>query len=180
MFDKELVRQIITFVGDNPDREGLTQTPVRVIRSWDEIFSGYSKDPKEVFKTFDSDGYDEIILLKDIEFYSMCEHHILPFFGKMHIAYIPKNRVIGISKLARLAEIYTRRLQIQERIGIQIVNDLEKYLKPLGAACIIEAKHLCMIVRGIQKQNSIMVTSALSGVFKTKIEAREELIKLIK
>jgi len=180
MFDKKLVEQMITFIGDDPNREGLRQTPERVIKSWHQIFAGYTQNPEEIFKTFEADGYDEIVLLKNIEFYSMCEHHILPFFGKIHIAYIPKGRVIGISKLARLAEIYTRRLQIQERIGIQIVSDLEKYLKPLGVACIIEAQHFCMIARGIQKQNSIMVTSALTGVFKTKIEAREELIRLIK
>jgi GTP cyclohydrolase I len=174
------IQDIIRNIGDDPKREGLLETPDRVIMSWDKLYGGYTKDVKEIFKTFDSNGYDEIVLLKDIEFYSTCEHHMLPFFGKAHIAYIPNNKVIGISKLARLLEIYSRRLQIQERIGIQVTQALDKYLTPIGSACIIEARHFCMIARGIEKQNSVMTTSVLTGAFKTKIEAREELMRLIK
>ena len=151
-----------------------------MIRSYKELFSGYTKDPKEVFTQFDPDGYDQIVLLKDVELYSMCEHHMLPFIGRAHIAYIPNKKVIGISKLARLLEIYSRRLQIQERIGEQITNAIMKYLDAQGAACIIEAQHLCMQMRGVGKQHSTMVTSSLKGVFMGKPEARAELMGLIK
>ena len=177
---KNMIREMIREIGEDPHREGLDNTPERVIKSWDKLYGGYNQDPANLFTTFKNDGYDEIVLLKDIEFYSMCEHHMLPFFGKAHIAYIPRNRIIGISKLARLLEIYTRRLQIQERIGWQIINDLDKYLLPVGSACIIEAQHFCMVARGVEKQNSIMITSALSGAFKKTPEARAELIRLIK
>lgn len=174
-----MIEHIIKTIGDDPEREGLKDTPRRVIASWVHLYSGYKQDPSKIFTTFDTDGYDEIVLLKNCEFYSMCEHHMLPFFGKAHIAYIPSEKVIGISKLARLLEIYTRRLQIQERIGMQVIRDLNKYLKPVGSACILEAQHFCMIARGVQKQNSVMVTSALSGAFKNKAEARQELMRLI-
>lgn len=174
------VERVLGFIGDDPTREGLLETPERVIKSWGHLFSGYDIDPKSLFKTFDSDGYDELVLLKDCEFYSTCEHHIQPFFGRAHIAYIAKDRVIGISKLARLLEVFSRRLQIQERIGKQVVDTLMKELDCLGAACIIEAQHFCMLSRGVEKQNSIMVTSALAGVFKEKPAARAELMTLIK
>ena len=182
LFPEELVRQMLLVIGENPDRDGLLDTPDRVVRMWGELFSGYKKDPAEVFKTFESDGYDQMVVLRDIEFYSMCEHHMLPFFGRLHIAYIPSpdGKVIGVSKLARLAEIFTRRLQIQERIGKQIVEALDEHLKPLGSACIIEATHLCMVARGVQKQNSVMVTSAVTGVFRDDLNARQELMTLIK
>ena len=181
---EDVVIRQLEYIGENPNREGLLETPNRVIRSWKEIFSGYGRDPKEIIKTFDAERYDELVLLKDIEMYSMCEHHMLPFFGKAHVAYIPqdKGKIIGASKLARLVEIYSRRLQTQERITKQVTEALMKYLKPkpLGAACIIEAQHLCMRMRGVGKQNSTMVTSSLEGVFREKIEARNELMGLIK
>jgi len=177
------LQDMIEHIGDDPNREGLAETPHRIIKSWKELYSGYNKDPKDVFKTFDSNGYDQIVLLKNCEIYSMCEHHMLPFVGKAHIAYIANGKVIGISKLARLMEIYSRRLQIQERIGEQITSDLMEHLNPLGAACIIEAHHYCMRMRGVGKQNSIMTTSSLKGIFLEKSEAgyaaRNELMQLI-
>lgn len=177
---KQHIRDQITYIGDIPEREGLVETPDRILRSYDEIFSGYHQDPAELFTTFDTDGYDQIVLLKDIEIFSMCEHHMLPFFGKAHVAYIPDGRVLGISKLARLVDIFSRRLQIQERIGEQVTTTLMKYLKPKGAACIIEACHMCMRMRGVSKQHSTMVTSSLKGVFLYEESARAELMQLIK
>ena len=177
---KETVRDQLMAIGEKVDRQGLIETPDRVVKMWDEIYKGYSQDPADILTVFDADGYDQIVLLKDIEMYSTCEHHMVPFFGKAHVAYIPDEKVIGISKLARLLDIYARRLQIQERIGDQVTSALMKYLKPKGAACIIEAQHLCMRMRGVSKQNSTMVTSSITGVFRDKPEAREELMQLIK
>jgi len=173
-----VVRQL-QYLGEDITREGLLETPKRVVKSWAKIFGGYSEDPKDHIKLFNSEGCDEVVLLKDIEFYSNCEHHIQPFFGKAHIAYIPNGKVIGVSKLARILEVYTRRLQIQERIGTQVVKALMDELKPHGAACIIEAKHFCMVCRGVEKQNSTMMTSALRGVFKDDAKARAELMSMI-
>lgn len=173
-----VVRQL-QYLGEDITREGLLETPKRVVKSWAKIFGGYNEDPKDHIKLFDSEGCDEVVLLKDIEFYSNCEHHIQPFFGKAHIAYIPNGKVIGVSKLARILEVYTRRLQIQERIGTQVVKALMDELKPHGAACIIEAKHFCMVCRGVEKQNSTMMTSALRGVFKDDAKARAELMSMI-
>ncbi len=162
-------------------REGLRNTPKRVVESCAELYSGYKQNPKETLNaTFNGEGYDGIVLLKDIEFYSTCEHHMLSFTGKAHVAYIPTERIVGISKLARIVEIYARRLQNQERITTQIADDLEKYLKPMGAAVIIEAKHQCMGCRGVKKSNATMTTSAMRGVFFDKAEARAELMDLIK
>ena len=176
------IEEIITYIGDNPSREGLIDTPKRVIKSWDELYKGYNQKPEEVLTTFSADGADQIILLKDIEIYSMCEHHMLPFFGKAHIAYLPdpNGKIVGISKLARLLDIYARRLQIQERIGQQVTSALMELLKPQGAACIIEATHMCMRMRGVSKQNSVMVTSSMEGIFRTNPEVKQELIQLIK
>lgn len=175
----ELVKQTIRAIGEDTEREGLLGTPRRVVKMWDEIYKGYKQKPEDILTTFDADGYDQIVLLKDIELYSMCEHHMLPFFGKAHVAYIPNGRVIGISKLARLVDIYAKRLQIQERLGEQVTDALMKYLKPKGAACIIEATHMCMRMRGVAKQNSVMTTSSLKGVFLNKPEAKQELMQLI-
>ena len=140
---QNIVRQL-QYIGEDVIREGLKETPNRIVRSWNELYSGYSQNTKDIMTVFSADGYDQIILLKDIELYSMCEHHMLPFFGKAHVAYIPDEKIVGISKLARLVDIYSRRLQIQERIGDQVTKDLMKYLKPKGAACIIEAVHMCL------------------------------------
>lgn len=160
-----IVRQL-QYIGEDPTREGLLETPDRIVRAWDELFHGYTQSPEDIFTKFDdSDGYDQIVLLKDIEVYSMCEHHILPFFGKAHVAYIPNGPVVGISKLARLVDMYARRMQIQERIGQQVTRALMDFVKPAGAICIIEALHLCMRMRGCSKQQSTMVTSSVTGVF---------------
>lgn len=180
MIPRDLVKYILIAIGEDPNREGLLKTPDRVVRSWNEIFGGYKIDPASVFTTFDADGYNELVLLKNIEFYSTCEHHMLSFSGRAHIGYIAKDRVVGISKLARLLDIYARRLQIQERIGQQVTAAIMKYLNPEGAACIIEAEHLCMRCRGVEKQNSIMVTNSLTGVFLTESSARAELMSLIR
>ena len=162
-------------------REGLKNTPKRVVESWDEIYSGYNKNPKEILDaTFNGEGYDGIVLLKDIEFYSTCEHHLLAFTGKAHVAYIPTDKIVGISKLARLVEVYAKRLQNQERITTQVADALINHLKPLGAAVIIEASHSCMGCRGVKKNHAIMTTSAMRGVFFDKAEARAELMQLIK
>jgi GTP cyclohydrolase I len=173
------VKRILQYIGEDPNRDGLQGTPDRVVRSYEELFCGYRTDPDEILKTFDLDDSDEMIVLRDIEFYSTCEHHLMPFFGKAHIAYIPSGPVIGVSKLARLLEIFSRRVQIQERLTKQITDWLDKKLEPLGSACHIEARHLCMTARGVNKQGSIMSTSSLTGVFREKPEARQEFFSLI-
>ena len=181
---QDLVKGILEHI--EPDqkkglREGLKNTPKRVVESWDEIYSGYNKNPKEILNaTFNGEGYDGIVLLKDIEFYSTCEHHLLAFTGKAHVAYIPTDKIVGISKLARLVEVYAKRLQNQERITTQVADALINHLKPLGAAVIIEASHSCMGCRGVKKNHAIMTTSAMRGVFFDKAEARAELMQLIK
>ena len=159
----------------------MNDTPLRVVNSWKEIFAGYQEDPAAVLSsTFNAEDYDGIVLLRDIEFHSTCEHHLQPFAGRAHIAYIPVERIVGISKLARIVELHARRLQNQERITKGIADDLEQHLQPLGAAVIIEASHGCMKCRGVKKQNSIMTTSAMRGVFFEKSEARTELMQLIR
>ncbi len=159
----------------------MENTPLRVVDSYDEVFSGYAGDSKETLdSTFNAEGYDGIVLLRDIEFHSTCEHHLQPFSGRAHIAYIPIERIVGISKLARLLDIHAKRLQNQERLTKGIADDLEQYLMPLGCAVIIEAQHGCMRCRGVQKQNAIMTTSAMRGVFFEKAEARSELMQLIR
>lgn len=176
---RDIVKTIIDLIGDNCDREGLLETPDRVVKSWDHLFSGYKKDPKDVFKVFADGKCDEMVILKDIEFYSTCEHHMIPFFGKISIGYIPNGKVIGVSKLARLVEIYARRLQVQERLVGQIADDIMKYLEPKGCMVIAEAKHLCMVARGVEKQNSVMITNAIRGNFKDQV-VRDEFLKMIK
>ena len=162
-------------------REGLVNTPKRVIDSFEEIYSGYQQNANEVLDaTFNAEGYDGIVLLRDIEFHSTCEHHLQPFHGRGHIAYIPTGHIVGISKLARILEMHCRRLQNQERITKSVADDLEEQLSPLGCAVIIEASHGCMQCRGVKKQNSIMTTSAMRGVFFDKSEARTELMQLIR
>ena len=173
-----LVRYIESANGEL--REGLARTPQRVIESFEEIYSGYSGNSELILDaTFNSEGYDGIVLLRDIEFHSVCEHHLLPFSGKAHIAYIPVDRIVGISKLARLLDIHTSRLQNQERVTKGIADDIEAVLAPLGCAVILEASHDCMQCRGVKKQNSVMTTSAMRGVFFDKKEARGELLQLI-
>lgn len=177
---KALIKQQLEYIGEDPDREGLVETPKRIVKMWDEIYAGYKMNPADMFTVFSTDGYDQIVLLKNIKFYSMCEHHNLPFFGVAHIAYLPNEKVIGISKLARLLEVYTKRMQIQERIGEQVTQDIMTYLNARGAACIIEAEHLCMKMRGVKNPTSTMVTSSLKGVFLENTQTRTELLQLIK
>lgn len=162
-------------------REGIENTPERVIQSYDEIFSGYSDDASEILdSTFNAEGYDGIVLLKDMEFHSTCEHHLQPFSGKGHIAYIPVDKIVGISKLARLLDMHSKRLQNQERITQSVADDIIENLSPLGCAVILEAQHGCMKCRGVRKQNSIMTTSSMRGVFFDKQEARTEVLQLIR
>ena len=176
----EAVKVILEYIEDSSNREGLQKTPERVINSFDEIYAGYGMDAEEVLSsTFNGEGYDGIVLLRDIEFHSTCEHHLQPFKGRAHVAYIPTERIVGISKLARIVELHARRLQNQERITKGVADDLETHLKPLGAAVIIEAAHGCMQCRGVSKQNAVMTTSAMRGVFFDINEARTELMQLI-
>ncbi|MDO8513750.1 MAG: GTP cyclohydrolase I FolE [bacterium] len=177
---EKMIKEILKHIGEDPDREGLRYTPKRIINSWKELYSGYGKDPKKVLTVFDHAGYTGMVLLKDVELYSMCEHHLLPFVGKCHIAYLPDKKVIGISKLARLMEIYARRAQIQERLTDEIADSLEDILKPLGVAVQIEAEHFCMRMRGVSKQHSTLVTTSLRGFFLTSASTRNEFLNAIK
>ena len=178
---EDAVRKLLQYLEVDSEREGLEETPKRVIDSFDEIFAGYKQNPSEVLaSTFNAEGYDGIVLLRDIEFYSTCEHHLQPFRGRAHVAYIPTDKIVGISKLARIVELHARRLQNQERITKSVVDDIVDNLSPLGAGVILEAKHGCMQCRGVSKQNAIMTTSAMRGVFFDKAEARSELMQLIR
>lgn len=178
---KELISELLkTIEPEGFDREGLLATPDRVDKAYDKLFSGYGKDPADLATIFDGEAYDEMILVKDIELYSTCEHHMLPFYGKAHIAYIPNGKIIGLSKMPRLVEIYARRLQNQERLTMQIADALWDILQPKGVAVVIEAKHFCMMSRGVEKQGSSATTSALRGLFKKDARTREEFLRLIK
>ncbi|MEC9118424.1 MAG: GTP cyclohydrolase I FolE, partial [Candidatus Thermoplasmatota archaeon] len=182
----EAIRAVETLLryiesSDADFREGLVNTPNRVVESFDEIFCGYDMDATSILdSTFNAEGFDGIVLLRDMEFHSTCEHHLQPFSGRGHIAYIPVNRIVGISKLARLLDMHSKRLQNQERITQSIANDIVNNLKPLGCAVILEAQHGCMKCRGVKKQNAIMTTSAMRGVFFEKSEARAEVLQLIR
>jgi GTP cyclohydrolase IA len=175
------VRTLIEWAGDDPDREGVKGTPSRVVRAFEEYFSGYDTDPIELLqRTFEeTDGYDEMVVLKDIRFESHCEHHLAPIIGKAHVAYLPQKRVVGISKLARLVEVYARRLQIQEKMTAQIANTLDEVLQPKGVAVVIEAAHQCMTTRGIHKPGVSMVTSRMLGAFRTDASTRREFLAII-
>jgi GTP cyclohydrolase I len=178
---KELIREILRRIGEDPDREGLQQTPARIVRSWKEIYGGYAQRAEDVLVTqFQAERYDEMVLLRDIEFFSTCEHHMLPFHGKAHIAYLPNNKIVGLSKLARLTEMYARRLQVQERLTYQIAMELQRVLKPKGVAVMIEAMHQCVCSRGVRKRGSTMVTSCLLGAFKENLDSRTEFLALVK
>ena len=177
---EEIVRQLIEALGEDPAREGLVQTPRRVADAWRFLTKGYREDPREVIgdALFD-EHHDEMVVCKDIDFFSACEHHMLPFFGRAHIAYIPNGRIVGLSKLARVTEIYARRLQVQERLTRQIAETLMEELEPHGVGVVIEATHLCMVMRGVEKQNSVTVTSSMLGEFKTNAATRSEFLSLI-
>jgi GTP cyclohydrolase I len=175
------VRTLLQWAGDDPSRDGLIDTPARVVRAYEEYFSGYDDDPQKILgRSFDeTEGYDEVVVLKDIPFASHCEHHIAPILGKVHIAYLPKSRVVGISKLARLVETYGRRLQIQEKMTAQIANTLNDVLDPVGVAVVIEAAHECMTTRGIDKPGVNMVTSTMLGAFRDDPSTRREFMAII-
>lgn len=176
----QAVRSLISYLGDDPDREGLVDTPGRVLRAYKELFAGYRQDPAVVLKTFKDGCCDEMVICKDIEFSSTCEHHMLPFMGSAAVAYVPGGCIVGLSKLARLLDVYARRLQVQERLTTQVTAALDTYLRPRGSACVIQAKHLCMACRGVQKQHSVMVTSSLTGVFKDDARTRAEFLQHLK
>src|SRR5271169_650400 len=178
---EEAVRTLIRWAGDDPAREGLSATPGRVARAYREFFSGYDEDPVALLqRTFEeTDGYDEMVVLKDIRFESHCEHHIAPIIGKVHVAYLPNNRVVGISKLARLVDVYAKRLQIQEKMTAQIANTLDEVLQPKGVAVVIEAAHQCMTTRGVHKPGVTMVTSRMLGAFREDPSSRREVLAMI-
>ncbi len=171
---------IIEALGENSSREGLLETPERVAKSFSKLYGGYTQDPKDVVTVFDNEGYDEMIIAKDIEFYSMCEHHMLPFFGKAHVGYVPNNKIIGLSKMPRLVEVFSRRLQNQERLTKQIAEALNDSLGPKGVGVVIEGSHFCMMARGVEKQSCKMSTSFFVGGFKSDQRTRSEFLNLIK
>jgi GTP cyclohydrolase I len=178
---EEAVRTLILWAGDDPDREGLRDTPGRVVRSYEEYFAGYTQDPNEILaRTFSEvDGYDEMIVMNDIRFESHCEHHIAPIIGKVHIGYLPRHRVVGISKLARLVDVYAKRLQVQEKMTVQIADSLQSVLQPKGVGVIIEAAHQCMTTRGVHKPGVGLVTSRMLGAFRTDPSTRREFLATI-
>jgi GTP cyclohydrolase I len=178
---EEQVRLILKALGEDPDREGLIRTPYRVAQALYYLTRGYQMDPEKVINdALFTEEYEEMIVQKDIDFYSLCEHHLLPFFGKAHVGYIPHHKIVGISKLARLVDVYARRLQVQERLTNQIATIIMDKLDPLGVAVVIEAEHLCMRMRGVEKQNSYIITSSLLGAFRTRLETRNEFMNLIR
>jgi GTP cyclohydrolase IA len=177
----QAVRTLLMWAGDNPDREGLIETPKRVVEAYEEFFEGYSQDPVEILsKTFEEvEGYDEMVLLKNMRVESHCEHHMVPIIGMAHIAYIPNKKVVGISKIARLVDVYGKRLQTQETMTAQIADTIEKVLQPRGVAVIIDAKHQCMTTRGVHKTTTSTVTSQVRGLFKTNEKTRYEFLQLV-
>jgi GTP cyclohydrolase I len=172
--------RLLKLIGEDPDREGLIKTPERVAKAITFLTNGYSQDPCEIINSAKfKEEYRQMVLVKDIDLYSMCEHHMLPFFGKAHVAYIPNGYITGLSKIARVVEAYSRRLQVQERLTTQIRNCIQDCLNPIGVAVVIEAQHMCMQIRGVQKQNSVTTTSAFTGIFLKELNTREEFIHLI-
>jgi len=175
----EQIRDVLSWIGEDPDREGLQKTPGRVSRALKFLTKGYEEDPRAVIgDAMFTETYSEMIIIKDIDFFSMCEHHLLPFFGRVHVAYLPGHKIVGISKVARMVECYARRLQVQERMTEQIASTLSEVLQAIGVGVVVEAEHLCMRMRGVEKPNSVMVTSALVGAFQNK-ETRQEFMNLI-
>ena len=173
------VRELLLAIGEDPDREGLVETPRRIAESYAEIFGGVQQNPNGLLRVGFEEGHDEMVVLRDIPFYSMCEHHLLPFHGIAHVAYVPRGRVVGISKIARLVEVLARRPQLQERLTGQIADSLMEALEPDGTAVAIEAEHLCMTMRGIKKPGSRMVTSAMRGTFQSQVETRQEFLAFV-
>jgi GTP cyclohydrolase IA len=178
---EELVREMIVRLGEDPNREGLSRTPARVEKAMKFLVKGYKDDPEALLrKALFTVSYDEMVIVKDVEMFSLCEHHLLPFFGKVHVAYIPKGKVIGLSKIPRLIEAFSRRLQIQERLTTQIAEAIQNAVEPQGVGVVIEARHLCMMMRGVEKQHSSAVTSSMLGCFRNEEETRTEFLSLIR
>ena len=177
---EEAVREILRGIGEDPGREGLLNTPSRVAKAYEFLTQGYRMSACEVAGTVFTEDYDEMVVVKDIELYSLCEHHMLPFFGKAHVAYLPNGKVLGLSKVARVVDVFARRLQVQERLTAQVADAIQECLEPRGVAVVIEAAHMCMMMRGVQKQNSKTVTSAMRGHFLEDPKSREEFLSLIK
>ena len=177
---REAVRKILTHIGEDPEREGLQRTPDRVARMYEELTTGYHTDPhKMINDALFTVEYDEMVMVKDIEFYSLCEHHLLPFFGKVHVAYIPDGKVIGLSKIPRIVEMFARRLQVQERMTVQIADFIKEVIEPKGVAVMVEGTHMCMVMRGVKKANASMTTSALRGLFKKDPRTRAEFMDIL-
>jgi GTP cyclohydrolase I len=178
---QELVREILVRLGEDPEREGLRRTPSRVEKALTYLTRGYKQDAESVLNgaVFTSD-YDEMVIVKEIDFFSLCEHHLLPFYGKCHIAYLPDKRIVGLSKLPRLVDVFSRRLQVQEKLTMEIARAIEEKLKPKGVGVVMEAAHLCVMMRGVEKQNAQMVTSSMRGRFRSDVKTREEFLELIK
>jgi len=178
---EELVREMLVRLGEDPERKGLVRTPERVQKAFQFLTRGYKEDPETMLKkALFTVTYDEMVIVKDVEVFSLCEHHMLPFFGKVHVAYIPNGKVIGLSKIPRLIEIFSRRLQIQERLTTQIAETIQKVIQPQGVGVVIEARHLCMMMRGVEKQHSQAVTSSMLGCFREEQETRTEFLSLIR
>ena len=178
---ERLIHDFLKELGEDPEREGLERTPARVAKAFKYLTSGYEQDVHEVLNgALFTEEYDEMVVVKDIDFYSLCEHHLLPFFGKCHIAYMPSNKIVGLSKMPRLVEMFSRRLQVQERLTTQIAQTINEVLQPRGVAVVMEALHMCMLMRGVEKQNSKAVTSAMLGAFRDRPETRAEFMELIK
>ena len=181
MSGEDHVRALLRTIGEDPDREGLQKTPERVTRALEFLTKGYQEDPAAILNSaLFSEEYSEMIVLKDLDFFTLCEHHMLPFFGKAHVAYIPSNKILGLSKLARLFEVFARRLQVQERLTTQVAHSLMTAIDPQGVGVVVEAEHLCMRMRGVEKQNSVVVTSCMLGTFRDRQETREEFMTLIR
>ena len=177
---EDLYREVLKRIGEDPEREGLLKTPARAAEALRFLTLGYSQDIEETLNgAIFEEPYEDMVIVKDIEFYSLCEHHILPFFGKVHVAYIPKGKIVGISKLARLVDVFARRLQVQERMTVQIASALENALHPLGVGVVVEGRHMCMMARGVEKQNSQVITSEMRGAFRKDRRTREEFLNLI-
>ena len=178
---KELAKKLLIEIGEDPDREGLLNTPLRVAKAWDFLSKGYKQDIDEIINNaIFEEEYDQMVVVKDIEFYSMCEHHLLPFFGVAHIAYIPNGKIIGLSKIPRILDMFARRLQVQERMTQEVATMLQSKLNPRGVAVIIEAQHMCMQMRGVEKRKSYMSTSAMLGIFREDNKTRKEFLDIVK